>query len=441
MPAVDAGMNIAEVEALGATLRQSADNLARYASMLDTLVRSAAWQGSTATKFKTQWWPQHRTRLSQIQGDIRGFGQSALNNATEQRKASEVTLFGPVGVTSGVPSDRFAAITEQANAARTPAEVCSWWDALSRTEQDAIKAQRPDIVGNLDGVPPEARYEANRLSIQAHIDDLRASGAPDFAIRRFEDLLGENRQVLLFDPSGDGRIAEVFGNLTTADDIAIVVPGIDTSLRNYSSQYAVNLHSAVSGDTATIMWLGYDTPAGLSDRDVSDPSAASNARAIEWAPTLANFTAGLRTSGYGEISIVAHSYGTVLAAEAAKVGMNVDRVILLGSPGVSAADVGVFNGAEVFAAKNFSDYVPPLSPLGTDPTSAGFGAKVFSANAFNPMSRSGYFDHSSYFTPGSTALAGIVKAIEGSRASADGLAVNRYVHEDGSADDVWTGTF
>lgn len=438
--AIDQGMNIAEVEALGATLRQSADNLDRFASILDTLVKSAAWQGPTAIKFKTQWWPQHRTRLRQIQSDVRGFSQSALNNAGEQRKASD-SAGSSVAGPSGVSSDRLSAITEQAITARPPAEVLRWWDSLSTTEQDAIVAQRPEIVGNLDGVPPEVRYQANRLVIQAHIDDLRAHGASQSAIQRFEDLLSNNRQILLFDPSGDGRIAEVFGNITTADDIAVVVPGIGTSLRNYSSEYAVNLHKAARGDTATIMWLGYDTPAGPNDHHVTDPSAAFTARATEWAPTLATFTAGLRTSGYAEISIVAHSYGTVLATEAAKVGMSVDRVIMLGSPGVSATDASVFNGAEVFAAKNFSDYVPPLSPLGTDPTSDGFGAKVFNANAFNPINRSSYFDHSSYFTPGSTVLDGIVRAVESSRTSADGLIMNRYVHEDGSADDVWTGTF
>jgi pimeloyl-ACP methyl ester carboxylesterase len=317
----------------------------------------------------------------------------------------------------------------------SPADVRKWWDALSDSDRQLLLAGRPDLVGNLDGVPPDVRYAANRANIQAEIDRLTAAGAPSSRIDALKALLDPNRQIMLFDPTGDGRIAEVFGNLKTADDIAVVVPGIGNSLANYSPEYARNIREAAHGDTATIMWVGYDTPSAPKDLNVLDPSAVSAGRAKEWAPTLVSFTDGLRTSGQGEIAIVAHSYGTVLVTEAAKAGMQVDRVILLGSPGVPADNAGVFKGADVFAAKNTLDYVPAGSTHGTDPTSAGFGAHGLPGNPLRA------FDHSSYFNPGSNALHGIVGAIEGARSGPDGMVVNRYVNQDGSAEDIWTGTY
>src|SRR5689334_18052955 len=41
------------------------------------------------------------------------------------------------------------------------------------------------------------------------------------------------RHFLFFDPAGDGKTAEVFGDLATASRIAILVPGVDTTLADF----------------------------------------------------------------------------------------------------------------------------------------------------------------------------------------------------------------
>src|SRR5262245_60660295 len=40
--------------------------------------------------------------------------------------------------------------------------------------------------------------------------------------------------VLVYDPRGDGRIAQVVGDLATADRIAVLVPGVDNTLANFA---------------------------------------------------------------------------------------------------------------------------------------------------------------------------------------------------------------
>src|SRR4029079_7990870 len=75
-----------------------------------------------------------------------------------------------------------------------------------------------------------------------------------------------DRHFLLFDPEGDGRAAEVFGDLTTARHVAVVVPGMNNDLDNFTGGDAEKVqHQASQFDpdqVATIQWLGYDTPEG-----------------------------------------------------------------------------------------------------------------------------------------------------------------------------------
>jgi hypothetical protein len=95
---IDQGMNIAEVKALGETLKSIAGKLDGIAQQLNSKVGSTTWVGSDAVRFKNDWWPGHRTRLQQVRADLDGFGQSALNNASEQEKASSEGGVGPVGL-------------------------------------------------------------------------------------------------------------------------------------------------------------------------------------------------------------------------------------------------------------------------------------------------------------------------------------------------------
>jgi uncharacterized protein YukE len=81
-------MNPDEVEGLGRRLRQAADQLNSIINELNSRVTSTTWEGPDARQFKGQWWPEHRQHLSATATALGGFGQSALNNATEQRNVS-----------------------------------------------------------------------------------------------------------------------------------------------------------------------------------------------------------------------------------------------------------------------------------------------------------------------------------------------------------------
>ncbi len=101
MTATTHGMNPEEVDALVAELRRTSDQLDRLAKRIDGRVRSTAWGGASGSRFKQQWWPKHRASLTAMANDLRGFADSAKNNASEQRRVSTTAGSGGGSVRLG----------------------------------------------------------------------------------------------------------------------------------------------------------------------------------------------------------------------------------------------------------------------------------------------------------------------------------------------------
>src|SRR5690606_29961298 len=81
----------------------------------------------------------------------------------------------------------------------------------------------------------------------------------------------------LYDPDafdGDGRVAIAVGDLDTADDVSIQIPGIKTEMtdapghvQNAADLYESARYNGDGSSVATMFWLGYDTPEGAVDWD------------------------------------------------------------------------------------------------------------------------------------------------------------------------------
>ena len=88
--ALSHGMNIEAIRALGGKLQQDyAGRIDAVISELNSAVNetSSAWIGPDAEAFRS-WWPAKKSALQAIRDDLHGFGQSALNTATEQENVS-----------------------------------------------------------------------------------------------------------------------------------------------------------------------------------------------------------------------------------------------------------------------------------------------------------------------------------------------------------------
>jgi len=85
------GMDVEAVENVGRQQKQSAASVDQVVGGLDKTVNGLLqlWEGPDAQRF-VQSWPTFRKSLIAAQASVAGLGQSALNNASEQRDASGV---------------------------------------------------------------------------------------------------------------------------------------------------------------------------------------------------------------------------------------------------------------------------------------------------------------------------------------------------------------
>jgi len=275
-----------------------------------------------------------------------------------------------------------------------------------------IPAPAPATLAPMTASTLDAAYAANTANAAEAARMAVDSGDPTRATAD-RAMADPSRQFLSFDGRGMGQAVEVFGDLADADRVAVLVPGSDTTLETYGRfrAGALSLHEELGPSTAVIAWLGYETP-----RTVSTTVLTAD-RAEEAAPRLQRFIGELRgvVGEKAHVSLLCHSYGTVVCAGAAQ-GLDVEDIALVGSPGTGVDSVAALHtSARVWAARGGDDWIANVPHVraevfgttvgfGTDPVTPDFGAHVFAA---------GDGGHSDYFTPGSVSLDNLARIVRG----------------------------
>jgi surface antigen/uncharacterized protein YukE len=102
------GMDADLVAQAGKALKDRAGEIDALVAKLDAIVRSihGVWEGPDSDQFVNEWWPEHKKTLVAASSHVSGLGQSALNNASEQRDASHAGGSGaaPNHSDTGTPS-------------------------------------------------------------------------------------------------------------------------------------------------------------------------------------------------------------------------------------------------------------------------------------------------------------------------------------------------
>lgn len=311
--------------------------------------------------------------------------------ASDLRRALETGACVPGPTGGAVPAPPLAPSSDDA----APFAASAWWRSLSREQQATVVRERPSWVGSLDGIPAADRDAANRALLRdaerlaaEQLRQAEALGAPLAAaattqgalvvaaaftalrrrarervadLRAVRDLVdapdGRKRQLLLLDASaGPVRAAVALGDVDAADHVATFVGGFTTSaqdLARYDRLFAALGERvdelagppaaggpATAGRTraAYITWVGYDAP---QQSEVLSPhrSVLGDDVARAAATPLARFVSGLAAARdvLPHSVLLAHSYGTLVAAHALRTNTGVDDVALFGSPGVDGA--------------------------------------------------------------------------------------------------------
>jgi hypothetical protein len=230
------------------------------------------------------------------------------------------------------------------------------------------------------------------------------------------------RQLVSLDTVFPGKAAISVGDLDTARNVSVMVPGMLYTVSNQitfwtdrasalqSSQtfWSNNLATATSAPTssAVVAWMGYRTP-GLTNvlsLDLAKVGAVHLEDAVRGIDAV-------RSENEPRVTVIAHSYGSTAATIAlSSHTIHVDDLVVLGSPGSvvpDAARLEVTSG-NVYAAAAPLDPVAGSRVFGADPGATGFGATLLDVGSatdpFTEQRLTGTLSHNGYFVPGSQSM-------------------------------------
>ncbi|GAB3131098.1 hypothetical protein GCM10027289_16770 [Tsukamurella serpentis] len=310
----------------------------------------------------------------------------------------------------------------------------------------------PRLPVPVPGRPASAaqRDRDNRARLAADLRDLRGrrrTAGQDARLRTLETIDarlaelsrgGETVQLFEYDPGaygGDGNVVVSIGDLDTAQNIGIVVPGMGTTAASIGAvtHNAARLQVAArradpTRPTATVAWIGYDAPSGRAAPVQVLTGVHARRGARELRADLEDL-ARLRPDD-PRIVVFGHSYGATTAATAGSGGAlagTVDAMVLLGAPGAGPVRSASELAVPVFAARDSDDPVAKVGStdgagqalrkvfgvelgLGRDPAAAAFGATPVAAEGPTGF---GFAAHSGYFDEGSPSLAAFAAILTG----------------------------
>ena len=369
-----------------------------------------------------------------------------------------------------------------------PRDVTLWWSTLGARARSTLGSSTPQLIGNLEGIPLSVRDGANRTMLHSTIDSLDELVSSDAGRSVIEnakqqlkmlrsisealdgveaadlstvssvamqtcDLGKATRTLLTLDVAGQGRAAIVLGDLTTADYVTFLVPGMFFTIENQMGAWAeaadqlyeqqldwLNYFGSKSEASpvraasdhfvpglktvaeqkivaeqntvapqktvATVAWIGYHTPnltnvGGIQNADEGRDALASAIKGLQ----------ALRTSDEPYVTVIAHSYGSTAALMAlTEYDFEVDALALVGSPGSPAKSVDELHvrSGNVYVGEGAWDPIPNSSYFGSDPGAASYGAKPMSVAGGNDsitgdplLASSG---HNEYFSRGTESM-------------------------------------
>jgi Alpha/beta hydrolase len=374
----------------------------------------AGWNGPDMWHLNQQWEQQASPQLARASASLDTCAAQLRAQSAAQRRASSSHGGGlapgmaPTPMTPASPPKH-----------GSPADNATWWRSLSPRQQRHVVEGHPDWIGNRDGVAFTARDQANRALLtvdrarllaekerletdladnwfggaftndDAELEHVMDKLASLDAIKQTLGRAGE-RQLLLLDLSPERAQAAIArGNVDTADNVAVLVPGMSTSVSESMTvldndmdqlQHRTELENkradptraATAATAATVTWIGYRAPELGWDVLRPDSSVASDNLARKGAARLAPFLQGIGAARDHDahLSVLGHSYGSTTAALALQQNTGVDDVVFFGSPGLGTSHVQNLSvpAGHTYYIEARWDAVGDLGHFGIDPS-------------------------------------------------------------------------
>ncbi|MDV7199055.1 alpha/beta hydrolase [Rhodococcus kroppenstedtii] len=218
-------------------------------------------------------------------------------------------------------------------------------------------------------------------------------------------------------------VAVAVGAVGSAGRVAVFVPGAGTTVGGdlaerdaETARIVADAGRRADSAIAGITWLGYEAPAW--NAELVDParSVSGLGPARAGAAALADALRALDLPRHDvddgpRVSIVAHSYGTVLAAEALRDGGSADAVVLMGSPGWNDPPP---DAPAPYVLEAATDPVADLGRFGTDPSELPTATVLATDGA---VGHGAYLDEGSVSASNVAAVVAGTEVVRGSRST------------------------
>lgn len=407
--------------------------------------------------------------LVRLKGDV-DRADRAMIQAFESQRSMEQVRRSFAGKADPADALLFGPGSPLLNPFFGPEDARAWWAGLSAAQRQALIAAYPEVIGGLDGVPASARNEANRVRLGQDLDLLRMrerdgtltgdeeailrnAEATEAALERADGHVDPVTrepvpgQLYIYEPGafdGDGRVAISVGDLDSADDVAVQVPGFGNDATSAPSMtdrmgriYDASRFDSPDSSTAVMTWIGYDSPDNVPFKDGWGADAAGVLKedmAQAGGDLLATDMDGLQSARDIDphLTIIGHSYGsTTVGISAHDHGLPADDIVLVGSPGAggdtnNAGDMNI-DPDHVYVGRASRDIIATLgnhgwvhgetlfgAGLGDDPAEDDFGAHRFQAEDVDRTgSHRGFADHGRYFDHDTESLYNISQVVNG----------------------------
>ncbi|GAB3660361.1 hypothetical protein GCM10028833_39650 [Glycomyces tarimensis] len=238
-----------------------------------------------------------------------------------------------------------------------PVDVGAFFDDLGEENTAWLSVMYPSVIAYLPGAPFDARIAANRIVVEASTEASTEFHSPERpwteASERpprdeLAELVDSDREFISLDPynnAGGGSWIEVLGDLETASQVTVLVPGgsAELSSANFNLYYnrAKTFVDAAEGELAVVVWAGASWPSGWIEESWASWSQVA-------AENLASFTFDLRAQidAGTPITLAGHSYGGAVIGLAETYDIDADRVLHIASAGM---------GYDVYSPEDLSE--------------------------------------------------------------------------------------
>ncbi|MFE3584441.1 alpha/beta hydrolase [Streptomyces vinaceus] len=316
------------------------------------------------------------------------------------------------------------------------------------TAVNVVAASAPLWEGPQDEAPmPEDAQQdkftadSDRNRMQCKRDANFATGQARSNAELVNKVLDANKNcsLLVYDAyfrNDHGRAAVAVGNMETAEYVAVLVPGMGSSLRSLGELvgHARNLREQCietrpDSRVAVVAWVGYKAP-GLMKVAFEKPAARGGELLLRdldtwrghWCKSAVRKKRNLEDCPL--LTVSGLSYGSVVTGHAAHAAVQddwgkpvVDNLAFLGSAGTGLR-AGHLGGSEIYTAATASDPVSWLNHFSIDPAHKNYAEK-------HPATRMRvkyhwtpakdlthpFTSHQSYYKPGSESLTNLSRVV------------------------------